>query len=271
MKIPTRLLYWFEMPLDISDRTVSEDDALQFLKKDILLLARPYSKLEKIMRKYQNDLTPIVFLFNLDNIFIMARASTEHARYSFCTDFAEQLTKLGVERCIIHSKLMDTEIQDIFTSRQIRYIPMNTLDHSVTIQKVMKEIEPVFKLSPEKREVSLFLNYFPQKKFEAMITELTNPSKRKINAVVKNVWLNGISLKLNDPSNMQLFDIKNVASIQIDFLRHKVSIKKSIIATMENDSITVVYDISNPGMISDDDSMFLLKELYREIEFEEAD
>lgn len=271
MKIPTRLLFWFEMPLDISDRTVSEDDALQFLKKDIYLLARPYSKLQKIMLKYQEDLAPIVFLFNLDNILVMARASNERARYSFCTDFAEQLTKLGVERCIIHSKLMDNEIKEIFSSRQIRYITMNTLDHQVTIDRIMKEIEPVFKLSPDKREVSLVIDYYPEKKFKANIISLNDPTKRNVSATVKKLWLNGITLQLDEPDNMQLYDIKNILKIQIDFLRQKVLIAKSIIATMEDATITVVYDISNAGMISDDDSEFLLKELYREIEFDSVD
>ncbi len=267
MKIPTRLLYWFEMPLDISETTVSEEDSLEFLKRDILLISLPYSKINSVLQKFQNDVSATVFAFNLDNILVMARASSDGARESFCKTFADSLFEVGPERCIIHSKIMDAEIEKIFKSRQIRFFTMNTVDHRAMIAKAMGIIEPIFKQSPQKRPVSLVLQYYPEKKMNAVL--VSESSGRKVEGWVKRLWLNGVSIVLKQKENLQLFDRKNIVTVSADFIRFRIQIHKSIIAGMDDTSITVVYNILNPSMISADEGKHLIKELHREMNYPE--
>ncbi len=253
--ISPKTIYWFEMPVTITDY-----EKIELLKKDVLLINYE-SDLESMfnIKDKINELT--AFFYNYDNILYKNKIPEEN-KYVFSEKFIGIIKEFNFQNNLVHTTHIDNKLSKLFKNHGLIYLEKNLNDKRIAINIISALIHPFFSNNLKIKRSFLRLNLAPMK-YNLLIRNKKNNAV-VINGFIKDLSLNGMGIYI---SNIEDFDKINLK----DFLELKISIKQSIIkisnafvSRVNKDSmeIGITYDINNSKMIREDYATYLTSLIY---------
>ena len=248
-----KTIYWFEMPVTITDH-----EKIELLKKDILLI--DYQNNLNTMISIKNKVKDIsAFFYNFD-IILSKNKVIEENKYTFSEKLIQLIKEFNFENNLIHTTLIDDKLSKLFKENGIIYLEKNFNDKKIALSIISALINPFFSKNLKIQRSFLRLNLAPMKYKLIMQNKIGN----SIVGYLKDLSLNGMGIYFENPDDFNLINLKDLINLRISIKQSIIKINNAIISRKneETKEIGITYDITSNKMIREDYATYLTSLIY---------
>lgn len=256
-----KTIKWFEMPAFIG-----EDDQIEFLKRDVLVVNCD-GAINKIFNTSKSDNQNSIFFFNFDKILLRNNLKIKDC-LAFAPNFIQAVQALEPTKSLVHTKIIDSRLGDIFKTEGISFIEQNLEDRTKAFNVTLKLIKPFFSQNNEVVRSFVRVNLYPMK----YKVELIDFSNKTILAtgVLKDISLNGIGLVLSSKDAAKQFNLKDKLTIKLYLRGSYIKINLGFLTRLDREKLElgVTFNINEQSMVGMLDADKISKIIYKYIKQE---
>ena len=248
--VSPKTIYWFDMPIAITDH-----EKIELLKKDILLI------------DYRDDLNTIItfkdkvkeiaaFFYNI----ISKKKLVDENKYTFSEKLIQLIKEFNFQNNLIHTTQIDMKLSQLFKENGIIYLEKNFNDKRIALSVISALITPFFSNNLKIRRSFLRLNLAPMK-YKVLIQDKKN---NNIFGYIKDLSLNGMGIYIENPDDFDNINLKDLINLRLSIKQSIIKISNAIVSRKNEESkeIGITYDITSTKMIREDYATYLTGLIY---------
>ena len=254
--VSPKVIYWTEMP-----NTIGEEEYLELFKNDILLVkeSSDYDNLEQLKNKFTKY---SAFVFNLDKI-IQSRAIKGIDATSAVNNILQFIIDFAPYKSLVHTTVIDEKIANTVKSFGVPYVEKNLNDRITAVTFLNKIVFPFFSEQGKIIRSSVRQHLYPCKIKVQLIR--TADKSYTIDAVLKDLSLNGMGLVIPETYDMGLFELKDLVKLKVFMRPSHFNVTMAAVTRInkKKSEIGLKFDIHDHKMMQPVDADILSKSMYR--------
>jgi hypothetical protein len=250
-------IFWIKMPV-----IIGEPDKLELLKRNLFLVDLNIDCPEYLtLPERKGDSS--AFFFNLDRIFGTQKLDKK-GELIICAQIIEVIKKLGSERCIVHTTILDPGIRQIFQNEGIIYIEKNFNDKAGVTQIILDLIRPIFSSENKVRRAFVRLNLYPGIRYKIELQK-DDTTGKTCPGYLLDISMGGIGLVMVDKGHLESFNLKERVTVKIYTPSALYKVPLALMTRKDPDQLQIglSFNIEDKSMVKEDTANFIIKAIYK--------
>ncbi|OHD36089.1 MAG: hypothetical protein A2355_09655 [Spirochaetes bacterium RIFOXYB1_FULL_32_8] len=247
-------LYWVQMP-----SLIGEYDRIEMLKRNVFIIECQYS-LEDYGKLIEKREESSAFFFNLDKILLNVKRGSE---YVIAEKIALFISRFSQDKSVVHTKLLDNKMREIFQNEGIIYLEKNFNDKEGSAAILLNLLKPLFSNGNITRRTDIRLLLFPNVKFKVDVYYADQREAKS--GYLKDISMGGVGVKFDSKEDLNHFSLKDQVMMRLITHNSIYKIPLAIVTrkTPAVNEVGVSFNIVDTNMIKEETANFIVKIIYQ--------